>query len=172
MRKLLSRRPSAALVLAAAALVATASGSAVASSLITGKQIENGTIKLRDLSPATRKAVTRAPDAFSAGNGSSPSSTTPLKESVPAGRYLVIAKAVLSHVEANFLTRCDLTGGSGHDTSFGSLGPLGSAHSQETLVSTMVTRFRGAGKLKWSCNAAGGHVSQATINAIEVGAIH
>jgi hypothetical protein len=161
-----------ALALAAIALVAAASGSAVASSLVTSKQIENGTIKLRDLSPATRKALTRAPDAFSAGNGSSPSSTTPLKESVPAGRYFVVAKAVLHHVQANFLTRCDLTGGTGQDIAFGSLGPLGSAHSQETLVSTMVTRLRAPGQLTWSCNAAGGDVSQATINAIEVAAIH
>jgi len=172
MLKLRFRRPSPALALAVIALVAAASGSAVASSLITSKQIENGTIKLRDLDPATRKALTRAPEAFSAGDGSSSSSTTPLEESVPAGRYFVVAKAVLSDVEANFLTRCDLTGGSAHDVAFSSLGPLGSAHSQETIVSTMVTRLSASGQLTWSCNAAGGRVSQATINAIQVGGIH
>ena len=51
------RRPSPGVVLAALALVVALSGSAVGASLITSKQIKNGTIRISDLSPSARAAL-------------------------------------------------------------------------------------------------------------------
>ena len=55
MRRL--RRPSPAMLVALVALVLATTGSAVAATLITGKNIKNGTIRLRDLSKGTRAAL-------------------------------------------------------------------------------------------------------------------
>lgn len=59
MRDLLHRRPSPSLAVAIAAVVIASSGSAVAASMITTKQIKNGTIQLVDLNKATRDALRR-----------------------------------------------------------------------------------------------------------------
>lgn len=48
------RKPSAGVILGTAALVAAVSGSAVAASLITSRQIKDGTIQLRDISRKAR----------------------------------------------------------------------------------------------------------------------
>jgi hypothetical protein len=51
------RKPSPSMVIALAALVLAASGSAVAASIITSAQIKNGTIQLKDISSNARKAL-------------------------------------------------------------------------------------------------------------------
>jgi len=51
------RRPDSGLIVAIAALVAAMSGSAVAASLITSKQIKDGTIQLKDISKTARKSL-------------------------------------------------------------------------------------------------------------------
>lgn len=58
MNSIRRHRPSPALIVAIVALVVACTGTAVAvQSLVTSAQIKNGTIRLKDLSPATRKAV-------------------------------------------------------------------------------------------------------------------
>jgi hypothetical protein len=51
------RRPSASLVVAIAALILASTGSAVAASLITSKQIKDGTIEVKDLSKKARGSL-------------------------------------------------------------------------------------------------------------------
>src|SRR3954453_5318862 len=50
-------RPSASLVISIIALVAACSGSAVAASLITSKQIKDGTVQVKDLSKKARSSL-------------------------------------------------------------------------------------------------------------------
>jgi len=57
MRRLIRHRPSSALIVGLIALVVAMSGSAVAASLITGKQIKDGTIQRADLSKKARAAL-------------------------------------------------------------------------------------------------------------------
>jgi hypothetical protein len=52
-----TRRPSASLVVAITALILATTGSAVAASLITSKQIKDGTIEVKDLSRKARSAL-------------------------------------------------------------------------------------------------------------------
>jgi hypothetical protein len=106
-------------------------------------------------------------DAFTVGNGTSASSTPPLDLAVPAGNYFVIAKAVTATGSTG--TRCDLTGGTNSDSTFGSIESSG--HTQEKLVGTVVTHFDAPGNIHWACNA-GSFVGEAVINAVQVGAIH
>jgi Collagen triple helix repeat (20 copies) len=109
-------------------------------------------------------------DAFSIGDGTSLASETPLKLAVPAGDYFVTAKVVVYDPPANGLTRCGLTGGDNSDLAFGSLETAG--HTQETLISTMVTHLGAAGNITWSCPVLNGaHQGHAVINAVQVGAI-
>ncbi len=53
------RRPGSGVLLGAIALIVALTGTAVAASLVTRRQIKDGTIRLADLSPATRKALKR-----------------------------------------------------------------------------------------------------------------
>ncbi|HET7690487.1 MAG TPA: hypothetical protein VFK41_08920 [Nocardioidaceae bacterium] len=75
----MKRKPSISFVLAIVALVVAMTGSAVAGSLITSAQIKDGTIKMRDLSRATKTAL-RDHEAFAtvdaAGNVSNGSGIT------------------------------------------------------------------------------------------------
>ncbi len=100
-------------------------------------------------------------DAFTKRGG------PPTDLAVPAGDYFVIAKATAFN--GNTATRCDLTGGTDADATFGSIEPTG--HTQETLVATMVTHFDAPGTIHWSCSS-GFSANQAVVNAIQVGAIH
>ncbi len=100
-------------------------------------------------------------DAFTKRGG------PPTDLAVPAGNYFVIAKASVAN--ANTLTRCDLTGGTDADATFGSIESTG--HTQETLVATIVTHFDAPGTIHWSCSS-GFSANQAVVNAIQVGAIH
>jgi hypothetical protein len=54
------RFPTPAMLVALVALVVASTGSAVAATVITSRQIKNGTIKLADISPTTRKALRSA----------------------------------------------------------------------------------------------------------------
>jgi hypothetical protein len=56
LRRLHDGRKTAVIAAVLAALIA-GTGTAVGARLVTGKQIKNGTIQLKDLSPATRKAI-------------------------------------------------------------------------------------------------------------------
>jgi hypothetical protein len=51
------RRPSAAMVVAITALVSSLTGGAIAATVITSSSIKDGTIQLRDISPAARAAL-------------------------------------------------------------------------------------------------------------------
>src|SRR4051812_30891365 len=57
MRRLVSRRPSGTTLIALLALVMACTGSAVAASLITSKQIKDGTIQTKDISKKALKAL-------------------------------------------------------------------------------------------------------------------
>jgi hypothetical protein len=57
--RLLSKRPSPALVVALVAVVLASAGSAVAAGLITSKQIKNGTIQRADLSTSVRASLAK-----------------------------------------------------------------------------------------------------------------
>ncbi|HEX7292901.1 MAG TPA: hypothetical protein VF259_00010 [Solirubrobacterales bacterium] len=68
MKPVRRHRPSPALIVAIVALVVACTGTAVAvKSAITSAQIKDGTIKLRDLSPAARKALLKAGPTGPAG---------------------------------------------------------------------------------------------------------
>jgi Collagen triple helix repeat (20 copies) len=100
-------------------------------------------------------------DAFTKRGG------PPVDLAVPAGNYFVIAKATVG--SANALTRCDLTGGTDADATFGSVESTG--HTQETLIATIVTHFDAPGNIHWSCSS-GFTANQAVVNAVQVGAVH
>jgi hypothetical protein len=57
MKRLLRHRPSSGLVVAIVAVVLASTGSAIAASQITSKQIKNGTIQLADISKSARKSL-------------------------------------------------------------------------------------------------------------------
>jgi hypothetical protein len=65
------RRPSASLIVAVAALILATTGSAVAASLITSKQIKDGTIEVKDLSKKARTSLvgTRGPSGAPGSKG-------------------------------------------------------------------------------------------------------
>jgi hypothetical protein len=111
-------------------------------------------------------------DAFKIGTGTSAGSDPPMDLAVPAGDYFVIAKVVTSGGTGG-ATRCDLTGGTNSDATFGDIEPAGAAnHTQETLTSTMVTHFDAPGNIHWSCNLGAATPGEAVINAVQVGAVH
>jgi hypothetical protein len=156
-------------------------GGKVADGALTGADVKDGSLTPTDFSGsvqgpkgdtgATGATGARGPsDAFSVGNGTSAGSDTPLNLAVPAGDYFVVAKVVLFSPPGNITPRCDLTGGTGHDAAFGSLETTG--HTQETLMSTMVTHLDAPGNITWSCNLDGGDQGEAVINAVQVGALH
>jgi len=165
------------------------SGSKIKRSAITSPKVQDGSLLAADFQPGQLKAGSQGPtgpagpkgdpgaagergpsDAFSIGNGTSSSSDPPLDLAVPAGDYVVTSKVVYGGAPANTLTRCDLTGGSDSDASFGSVETSG--HTQETLVNTVVTHFAAAGNIHLSCNLGGANPGQAVINAVQVGAAH
>jgi hypothetical protein len=91
----------------------------------------------------------------------------PMDLDVPAGNYFVIAKATVFNANTN--ARCDLTGGTDADATFGSIESTG--HTQETLIATTVTHFDAPGTIHWSCSP-GFSANQGVVNAIQVGAIN
>jgi len=110
-------------------------------------------------------------DAYTAGNGTSSGSTTPVDISVPAGSYFVIAKATITSASVPTTnTECDLSGGTGSDETFGSVDE--NTHPTETLVATMVTTFSAPGTIQWTCNTNLVAISHAVMNAIQVGTVH
>lgn len=66
------RLPTPAMLIALAALVVASTGSAVAATVITSRQIKNGTIRLVDISPKARKALRSAGPRGLAGPAGSP----------------------------------------------------------------------------------------------------
>jgi hypothetical protein len=163
----------------------------IAKNAVTGRKVKNGSLSGADvkdgsLTPTDFSGSVQGPkgdkgdtgdtgargpsDGFSVGNGTSAGSDTPLNLAVPAGDYFVTAKVVLFTPPGNTTTRCDLTGGTGHDASFGSLEATG--HTQETMLSTMVTHFAAPGNINWSCNTGTADQGEAVINAVQVGALH
>jgi hypothetical protein len=148
-------------------------GSLLAADFKAGQVPAGGSGQTGPAGPQGERGATgeRGPsDAFSIGNGTSSGSNTPLDLPVPAGDYFVTAKVSIGSPAANTLLRCDLTGGNNEDASFGSIETTG--HTQETLVSTMVTHFDAAGSIHFSCNLGGANPGQAVINAVQVGALH
>jgi hypothetical protein len=164
-------------------------GSKIKRNAVTSAKVQDGSLLAADFQPGQLKAGSQGPigpagpkgdtgaagergpsDAFSVGNGTIPGSDPPLDLAVPAGNYFVTAKVAVGGAPGNTLTRCDLSGGSDSDSTFGSLETSG--HTQETMISTMVTRFDAAGTIHFSCNLGGANPGQAVINAVQVGAVH
>jgi hypothetical protein len=121
------------------ALIAAMSGSAFAASQITGSQIKDGTIGVKDLSKKAvaalhgargqrgrdgtdgergrqgQKGDTGPSDAFSFFHDADitlPNSSTPVSAPLAAGRYVILAKFVFDN-DSNFTSRptCTLTAG-------------------------------------------------------------
>jgi hypothetical protein len=168
------------------------SGSKIKRNAITSPKVQDGSLLAADFKAGELKAGSQGPigpagpkgdpgergpagergpsDAFSVGNGTIAGSDPPLDLPVPAGDYFVTAKVAVGNAPGNTLTRCDLSGGSDSDATFGSLETSG--HTQETMISTMVTHFDAAGAIHFSCNLGGANPGQAVLNAVQVGAAH
>ena len=165
------------------------SGSKIKRNAVTSPKVQDGSLLAADFKAGELKAGSQGPigpkgdpgergpagergpsDAFSVGNGTIAASDPPLDLPVPAGDYFVTAKVAVGGPPANTSTRCDLSGGSDSDATFGSLETSG--HTQETMISTMVTHFAAAGTIHFSCNLGGASSGEAVINAVQVGAAH
>jgi len=191
-----------ALFLALGGTTYAASTALIGNNTVASPQVVNGSLKAKDLSKAARtalkgnrglrglqgaqgaqgaKGATGAQgvqgaigpsDVYSVGDGSTAGSTTPLTKAVPAGDYVVTAKVVNYSASADTTTRCDLTGGTGADISFGNIATGAPVPHQETLNSQMVTHFDAPGTLTWSCIPATVTHGYAALSAIKVGATH
>jgi len=105
-------------------------------------------------------------DVWQAGDGSA-SSKPPLSVSVPAGSYLVQAKTVVGGGEVD--SRCELSGGSASDFSFGATETSGI--NQMTITNLETTVLGAPGPIKLEC-LGGATFFYAKLTATQVGTIH
>jgi hypothetical protein len=94
MRRLLRRRPSPGLIVGIVAVVIAGTGSAIAASQITSKQIKNGTIQLVDLSKSTRVAL-------QGGRGPQGAPGQPGANGAPGATKVVVRQGTVVSVATN-----------------------------------------------------------------------
>jgi hypothetical protein len=179
------RRPSPAMILAIFALVAGLAGSAsAAKSLITGKQIKDRSIALKDLSPAARKALrgqigpigasgpagiggptgptgaTGPSDAFSASGAdidipdTPDPTTTVLHVDVPAGSYVIQAHAFLNNPTSPAQIDCRLEAGAAVDEGRQDLDTGTFANDQE-INHLLTATVTAPTTIRWKCTDGG-----------------
>lgn len=171
------RRSSYANVTATLALVVALSGTSYAAVVITGADIKNGSIKTADLA---RNAVIskkvkngsllakdfkagQLPGAFAAGNESTVAvsgETTVLTLAVPAGSYVVNAKADVANFDSvnTVLARCTLTAGAAMDqVRFRLMEAAQTPRRMDTaaVALQLATTFDSAGSVVLTCDTFG-----------------
>jgi hypothetical protein len=85
---------------------------------------------------------------------------------LPAGSYVLTAKAQIDTIADNDIVECDLVAGTNADKSFVQ---GGTAHQSQILTNSLVQQFTAPGPVQLSClGLAGGSVSQVRLTAIQV----
>lgn len=180
MKSILSGRSAPAIVISVIALCFAVAGSAVAGSLITSKQIKNGTIQLTDISSKAKKSLkgsagpagaagargdtgARGPShAFSASKAASvnvtATSTVVASLDLPAGSYVITAKARMFNGDAvnPVMGNCSLAAGSDSDSIQFGIDTSSTLFIAHTEVSTVAHTFDAPGTINWTCNKSGG----------------
>ena len=193
-----SRLPSPSLIVALMALVMACAGTATAASLISGKQIKkntvtskqikNRTLRTKDLHASAARALEgqkgdpRAPgavgpvgpsDVYSAraATVTPANNTAALSLNVPAGSYLVTAKAMLLYDDAGpglSEPECRLVAGTASDRSRSTLAPF----NRDTVPFQLAFGSAGGARISLVCNGGNIQVEDRTISAVRVGALH
>jgi hypothetical protein len=91
--------------------------------------------------------------------------------SVPAGKYLIFAKATLNNNDASVASwNCDLTAGTSQDATGGGALPVGAATDDREILTLSVSHeFAAPGSISLGCSAsASGNAGMVIINAIRV----
>jgi hypothetical protein len=92
--------------------------------------------------------------------------TTVAALTLPAGSYVLSAKAQVDTLSASDIVECDLVAGTNSDRSFVQ---GGASHESQILTNSLVHQFAEAGPVQLSCNAiTGGTLSQVRLTAIQV----
>jgi hypothetical protein len=193
-----SRLPSPSLIVALMALVMACAGTATAASLISGKQIKKNTVtskqiknrslRTKDLHASAvralkgRKGDPGAPglvgavgpsDVYSA-RAASPTpanNTAVLSLDVPAGSYLVTAKAMLLYDDAGpglSEFECRLVAGTASDRSRSTMDPF----TRDTVPFQLAFQSAGGARISLVCNGGNIKVEDRSISAVRVGALH
>ena len=177
----LRRHLSFANITAVLALVVATSGSAYAATLITSKQIQNGTIKNVDIHAGAIRAAKLAPSARSnaytyAANGvltipyvDTAATITTLSIDTP-GSYLITATFSLQNNDsASHFVQCQMDSGeaTGNATSYGSAGldVAGSGAYASPMVMQMAHTFSATATVKVTCTAATTYAGSNRVNA-------
>jgi hypothetical protein len=188
-------RPSPALIVALVALVMACAGSATAASLITGKQIKkntvtskqikNRTLRTKDLHTSAAKTLEGpkgdpgAPgpvgpsDVYSARatTSTAANNTAVLSLDVPAGSYLVTAKAMLLYDDAGPAFsefECRLGTGAVSDRSRSTMRPF----ARDTVPFQLAFQSAGTAHISLVCDGVNINVEDRAISAVRVGALH
>jgi hypothetical protein len=155
-------------------------GTATAASLIPGKQIKKNTVtskQIKNRSLRTKDLHTSAVRALKGQKGD-PGAPGPVGPSdvysardVPAGSYLVTAKAVLLYDDpgpglSEF--ECRLVAGTASDRSRSTMSPF----HRDTVPFQLVFRSAGGARISLVCNGGNIKVEDRTISAVRVGALH
>ncbi len=191
-------RPSPALIVALVALVVACAGSATAASLITGKQIKkntvtskqikNRTLRAKDLHTSAAKTLEGpkgdpgAPgpvgqvgpsDVYSARatTSTAANNTAVLSLNVPAGSYLVTAKAMLLYDDAGPSLsefECRLGTGAVSDRSRSTMSPF----NRDTVPFQLTFQSAGTARISLVCDGVNIKVEDRAISAVRVRALH
>lgn len=196
-----SRLPSPSLIVALMALVMACAGTATAASLISGKQIKKNTVtskqiknrslRTKDLHASAvralkgRKGDPGGPgsvgpvgpvgpsDVYSAraANATPANNTAVLSRDVPAGSYLVTAKAMLLYDDAGpgpSEFECRLVAGTASDRSRSTMDPF----TRDTVPFQLAFQSAGGARISLVCNGGNIKVEDRSISAVRVGALH
>jgi hypothetical protein len=106
---------------------------------------------------------------FEAGVGLATAPATVATLSLPAGSYVLSAKAQVDTISDSDIVECDLVAGTNTDKSFVQ---GGTSHESQILTNSLVQEFTAPSPVQLSCRGfSGGTLSQVRLTAIQVASI-
>jgi hypothetical protein len=140
---------------------------------VNGAKIADGAIGADDMSTAAKNSLNQGGPAYSRHfetGGPVPTTMTPMASiNLPAGSYVLAAKAQIDTFNGGDIVECDLVAGSGTDRSFVQ---GGSAHQSQIIANSLVVTFATGGTVVWQCQTVGGGaISQGRLTAMTVSSL-
>ncbi|MBF4764057.1 hypothetical protein ISU07_13055 [Nocardioides islandensis] len=148
-------------------------GAKIVDGSVAGADLGAGQVGLDQLSAAAKATLNQGGPAYSRHfetGFSVPSTMTPVQTlNLPAGSYVLSAKAQIDTANNSDIVECDLVAGTGTDKSF----VQGvSTHTSQIITNSLVATFPVGGTVVWQCQTfGGGGISQGRLTAISVSSV-